>query len=59
MGPLTGTWRISANKPVQNNTATTSDEMTSGMEDNGLEKDYVYDDDEEGEIREPEGRWKR
>jgi hypothetical protein len=59
MGPLTGTWYIPVNKAVQNNTATISDEMTSRIEDEGLDKDYVYDDDEEGEVREPEGRWKR
>jgi hypothetical protein len=60
MGPLTGRWYIPVSKTVQNNTATISDETISGMEDEGLEKDYVYDDDdEEGEIREPEGRWKR
>lgn len=59
MGPLTATWYTLANNTTQNNAATTSDEMTSGIEDEGLEKGYVYDEDEEGEIREPEGRWKR
>jgi hypothetical protein len=46
-------------KTTQNNTATTSDDATLGFEEEGLEKEYVYGDDEEGEIRETEGRWKR
>jgi hypothetical protein len=57
MGPLTGAWYIPVMKTMESNAVTTSDDAT--LEEEGLEKEYVYDDDEEGEIREPEGRWKR
>jgi hypothetical protein len=59
MGPLTGAWYIPVTKATGSSTATTSDDATVGLEEDGLDKDYVYDDDEESEIREPEGRWKR
>jgi hypothetical protein len=46
MGPLTGAWYIPVTKATGSSTATTSDDATVGLE-------------EESEIREPEGRWKR
>ena len=32
---------------------------TDGTSVAGLEKEYVYDEEEEGEVGESEGRWKR
>ena len=59
MGPLTGAWYIPMTKTIGSSTATTVEDVILPLEEDGLEKDYVYDDDEEGEIRESEGRWKR
>jgi hypothetical protein len=39
-------------------TATTATDGTT-VEGGGLEKEYVYDEEEEGEVGESEGRWKR
>lgn len=58
MGPLTGTWY--SPKPVQQQN--TSDANHGGgepVEDLSVGKEYVYDDEEEGEVGESEGRWKR
>jgi hypothetical protein len=58
LGPLTGTWY--SPKPVQQQY--TSDVDHGGgepVEDLSMGKEYVYDDEEEGEVGESEGRWKR
>ena len=49
LGPLTGSWYTP--KPMETTPAT--EEVDGGG------KQYVYDDDEEGEVGESEGRWKR
>jgi hypothetical protein len=46
------------NGTVTGISATTTTDGTS-VEGGGLEKDYVYDEEEEGEVGESEGRWKR
>ena len=58
MGPLKGSWYapVSTSFGQQN-------ESAASVEDGGGEgigKEYVYDDEEEeGEVAESEGRWKR
>lgn len=59
LGPLTGTWY--SPKPVEQQTINNVGDSSGGevLEELGFGKEYVYDDEEEGEVGESEGRWKR
>ena len=59
LGPLAGTWY--SPKPVQQQSSTNVGDRSAGevVEELGVGKEYVYDDEEEREIGESEGRWKR
>lgn len=61
---VTGSWynpsvtgKLGDSIAATTSTATTV-QGTSG-DGGGLEKEYVYDEEEEGEVGESEGRWKR
>lgn len=64
-GGLSGSWynpSVTQGKLGDATTAaTTATIATDGtsVEGGGLEKEYVYDEEEEGEVGESEGRWKR
>jgi len=53
LGPLAATWYSLATAKVETAVETTEAETLP------LHKDSEYDEEEEGEIRESEGRWKR
>lgn len=57
MGPLTRRWYI----PNSSSAVSTMTSNESANEDSeGVGKEYVYDEEEEeGEVGESEGRWKR
>jgi len=67
-GAVSGTWYVPPSTPAgqtvsglsEDGTAAGEQEGTEGGESElGMGKEYVYDEEEEGEIRESEGRWKR
>jgi len=59
LGPLNGTWyfppTISESTAVSTAVSTAMEETPVGY---GLDKDYSYEEEEEGEVDESEGRWK-
>jgi len=58
LGPLTATWHIPATVKVETPVETPKLEETE-TETLTLNKDEYDDEEDEGEIRESEGRWKR
>lgn len=61
---MSGTWYVpptSTNTPSGGNFTAAEEgaEMEVGDGDGMMGKEYVYDEEEEGEVRESEGRWKR
>ena len=58
LGPLTGTWYAPVSSKVQDDTSKDSVTEALAGEIEGLDKEYTYDE-EEGEVIESEGRWKR
>ena len=60
MGPLQGGWFNEVQGKGEVGTAVDTTETTETVEDvDGERKEYVYDEEEEGEVQESEGRWKR
>ena len=63
LGPLTGTWYSPKLVQQQQTTNDTNHGGDSGggevVEEFSVGKEYVYDEDEEAEVGESEGRWKR
>jgi len=61
-GGLLGSWynpSVTQGKLGDATTTAPTTTKTDGTSVAGLEKEYVYDEEEEGEVGESEGRWKR
>jgi len=59
---LSGSWynpSVTGKLGDATSNAITMDTTSTSGEGGGLEKEYVYDEEEEGEVGESEGRWKR
>lgn len=58
LGPLSAGWFTG--ETTTKEMTTTEDVVEESGEDTGEErKEYVYDEEEEGEVQDSEGRWKR